>query len=99
MRVDEDRPCRPAPAGRSNGPEVAGSGSAVSFANGGYQVSYDEVAAVNRAKKGDSVLMCLISLPEDCPPGDDRGKVYTVTDMRTVESWTLPDAEHHCGGA
>jgi hypothetical protein len=82
-----------------HGPFVAGSGSAVEFANGGYQVSYEEVAAVNASRKGDHVLMCLVSIPHPCPPGDGRGRVYTTTNLRTMESWTLRDAEHMCGGA
>ena len=82
-----------------NGPMIPGSGSAVEFENGGYQVSYDEVDAVHHARKGDRVLMCLISIPHPCPPGDVRGRWYTTTDLRTQESWTMPDAEHSCGGA
>lgn len=75
------------------------SGSAVTFANGLYQVSYDELPEVHRSRVGDPVLMCLVFIPRDCPKGDDRGKIYTTTNLRTVESWTLPDAEHSCGGA
>jgi hypothetical protein len=75
------------------------SGSAVEFANGLYQVSYDQVPAVNQSRRGDPVFVCLMSLPQHCPPGDVRGKLYTTTNLRTEESWTLPDAEHGCGGA
>ncbi len=82
-----------------HGPFVAGSGSAIEFANGGYQVSYDEVSAVNGSHKGDRALMCLVVIPRHCPPGDARGRIYTTTNLRTLESWTLPDAEHSCGGA
>ena len=78
---------------------IPDSGSAVSFANGLYQVSYDQVAAVNRSQRGDPVYICLMKLPENCPPGDDRGRLYTTTNLRSEESWTLPDAEHGCGGA
>jgi len=78
---------------------MPGSGSAVEFANGLYQVSYDEVPEVNQSRRGDPVFVCLMSLPQHCPPGDVRGKVYTTTNLRTQESWTLPDAEHGCGGA
>ena len=78
---------------------IPGSGSAVEFANGLYQVSYDQVPAVNQSRRGDPVFVCLMSLPRNCPPGDDRGKLYTTTNLRTQESWTLPDAEHGCGGA
>ena len=75
------------------------SGSAISFTNGGYQVSYEELPVLQGSRKGDPVLMCLIRIPRDCPPGDARGRVYTTTNLRTVDSWTMGDAEHSCGGA
>ena len=79
---------------------IADSGSAVEFANGLYQVSYDQVPAVNQSRRGDPVFVCLMKLPEHCPPGDDvRGKLYTTTNLRSDDSWTLPDSEHGCGGA
>lgn len=78
---------------------IPGSGSAVSFANGGDQVGYEEVPAIQHARVGDRVFMCLMRIPGPCPPHDKRGRVYTTTDLRTLESWTLPDAEHSCGGA
>ncbi len=78
---------------------VPGSGSAVRFANGGYQVSYDTVPEIEDSKKGDKVRMCLVSKPQDCPEGDERGKIYRTTNLRTKKSWKLPDSEHTCGGA
>ena len=78
---------------------IAGSGSAVTLANGLYQVSYEEVGAVARSRRGDPVYACLMKLPTGCPPGDNRGKLYTTTNLRTDEAWVLPDAEHYCGGA
>ena len=84
--------------GATNQP-MPGSGSAIEFANGGYQVSYDQVPAVDRSRPGDPVTMCLVSVPRHCPPGDDRGRMYKTTNLRTRGSWTLPDAEHECGGA
>lgn len=85
--------------GGLNGPSIPDSGSAVKFANGINQVSYDELEVVHHARKGDPVLLCLIRVPRNCPPGDTRGRIYTATNLRTVESWTLPDSEHSCGGA
>jgi hypothetical protein len=79
--------------------QTPGSGPAISYTNGGLQVGYEDVPAIGRARVGDPVLMCLISIPKQCPPGDTRGRVYTVTDLRTQESWTLPDSAHACGGA
>ncbi|HME24172.1 MAG TPA: hypothetical protein VKI44_23040 [Acetobacteraceae bacterium] len=75
------------------------SGTAITFANGGQQVSYEREEALLHSRPGDRVVMCLISIPRNCPPGDDRGRVYTVTNMRTNETWSLPDAQHMCGGA
>jgi uncharacterized protein len=74
-------------------------GSAVQFANDGWQISYDKEPGLLHAEVGDPVMMCLVELPKDCPPGDERGKIYTTTDLRTQESWTLPDSQHTCGGA
>lgn len=81
------------------GEPVPLSGSAVRFANGIVQVSYDQEPALNQSLVGDPVFVCLMALPEGCPPGDDRGKVYTTTNLRTLNSWTLSDSQHSCGGA
>jgi len=75
------------------------SGSAISYANGGGQVSYDTIPEIHRSRVGDPVRLCLVSIPEECPPGDDRGKVYSATNLRTGESWEAPDSQHSCGGA
>lgn len=84
------------------GPRLEGvpdSGSTVVYANGLSQVSYDVVEGISHSQTGDSVHLCLVSVPENCPPGDERGRVYTATNARTGESWTAPDSQHMCGGA
>jgi hypothetical protein len=48
---------------------------------------------------GDRVRMCFVSTPLNCPKGDDRGKIYNSTNLRTHKNWRLPDSEHSCGGA
>ncbi len=78
---------------------VPGSGSAVRFANGGYQVSYDTIPEIDESKQGDKARMCLVSTPQGCPKGDERGKIYRTTNLRTKKSWKLPNSEHNCGGA
>lgn len=78
---------------------VPGSGSAVSFVNGGYQVSYETLPAVEQSNPGDPARMCLVFIPKDCPKGDDRGRIYGATNLRTRQSWRLPDSQHSCGGA
>lgn len=75
------------------------SGSAVEFENGGYQVSYDTIPEVQRSRVGDRVRMCLVSIPTGCPKGDVRGRIYRTTNLRTGQTWELPDSQHSCGGA
>src|ERR1700680_138629 len=66
--------------GATNKP-IPGSGSAVDFANGGYQVSYDTIDAITQSHAGDPVTMCLVSIPKGCPPGDKRGLTYKTTNL------------------
>lgn len=80
-------------------PDEFDAGAAISFANGGYQVSYSYIPDVAKSHIGDGVLLCLVSLPRNCPPGDERGKSYSATNLNTKGSWLLPDALHSCGGA
>lgn len=89
-RLDPGRP--PVPADFETG-------TAVDFANGGHQVSYERESALLQSRPGDPVVMCLVSVPRHCPPGDDRGRFYLVTNLRTNRTWSLPDSQHMCGGA
>jgi hypothetical protein len=75
------------------------SGSFVRFNNGGTQISFSKIEELVRSRVGDRVRMCLLSIPTLCPPGDDRGRSYRTTNLRTGESWTLPDDTRVCGGA
>jgi hypothetical protein len=75
------------------------SGSLVVYGTGTVGVSYDTIPGIVHSKIGDKVELCHVSDPEDCPAGDDRGKVYAAFNLRTQEFWELPDAEHMCGGA
>jgi hypothetical protein len=85
--------------GRLEGDANFETGTYVAFANDGMQISYDRVEAVVDSKIGDPVRMCLTGIPKDCPPGDDRGRVYRTTNLRTGESWEMADSQHMCGGA
>lgn len=75
------------------------SGSFVRFSNGGTQMSFSKIEELIRSRVRDRVRMCLVSIPELCPPRDDRGRSYTTTNLRTGETWTLPDDTRVCGGA
>jgi uncharacterized protein len=85
--------------GRLEGDTNFESGTSVTFKNGGHQVSYEKVWGLIRSRAGDPVRICLISIPTDCPRGDDRGRVYKTTNLRSGDSWELPDSQHTCGGA
>ena len=77
-----------------------GGGTGISYTNGVIGISYDRVENVLKfALVGDVVLLCLVEVPENCPPGDNRGRVYKATDQRTGKSWILSDSQHACGGA
>lgn len=85
--------------GRLEGDNDFDSGTAVRFDNGGVQISYDREEGVVNSRVGDPVRICLASIPEGCPPGDERGRVYVTTNLRTGSSWEMPDSSHMCGGA
>ncbi len=78
---------------------VDDSGDQVTYTNGVLQVSYAAIKGLKGAKAGDAVKLCLTTIPDDCPPGDTRGKIYKATDLRTNKSWEESDSEHMCGGA
>lgn len=79
--------------------EVADSGTAIEFTNGLSLVSYSQIPAAAESKEGDKVKACLEALPKNCPPGDERGKVYRIENLRTGKSFSMPDSAHACGGA
>ena len=82
-----------------DGRPVPDSGSAIELADGHYNVSYEQVRAIDRARAGDPVRLCVTALPGHCPSGDTRGISYRGKDLRTGRSWKAADAEHMCGGA
>lgn len=85
------------PPSRNGQPDA--SGTSVAFANGVSLVSYEIEKAVAASRNSDPVRVCLVSIPQNCPPHDDRGRVYAVRNLRTGGKWTLPDSQHGCGGA
>ena len=74
-------------------------GTTIQYDNGGVQVSYEFNADVAASRIGDPVIFCLLSIPPNCPPGDDRGKIYSATNLRNLRSWIMPATQHSCGGA
>ena len=84
----------------SGGQPQYDSGVALRFANGVSAVDYQPGNPIAmREREGDKVQTCLYSVPKNCPPGDDRGKVYRVYDYRLQAAYYLPATQHSCGGA
>lgn len=75
------------------------SGSVIEYANGIWQVDYNIIPGIQGSRRGDRVLLCLTDIPMDCPSGDDRGRTYKGTNLRTRESCRAINSEHSCGGA
>lgn len=74
-------------------------GTSIRFDDAVRQVSYNRELAVLSSRVGDPARVCLIEIPKGCPRGDNRGRVYRVTNLRTGKTWELPDSSHECGGA
>jgi hypothetical protein len=77
----------------------ADKGTIVRFSNSGVQVSLAKERAVVRSQIFDKVNMCLVEIPRDCPAGDERGRLYKTTNLRTGENWSLRNDIRSCGGA
>ncbi len=48
---------------------------------------------------GDPVTLCLQYLPPSCPPGDERGRIYTMVNPRTGARVDGHYGRNGCGGA
>lgn len=79
--------------------DTPGSGSAINYSDGTFGVSYDAVPGIDDSRPGDQIKLCLVSIPSDCPAGEDAGSVYSAENTRTKQSWSLPNSSHECGGA
>lgn len=83
----------------SRGNPVPGSGTSISFANGVGLVSYDTEKSAEASRVGDRVTLCLYAIPSGCPPGDTRGRTYTVSNKKTKKKFSMLNSQHSCGGA
>jgi hypothetical protein len=80
-------------------PALANFGSAIQYKNGGGQISSEQNAGIDASIPGDRVQICLVTLPHNCPRGDNQGAVYHAINLRTGLDWEAPNSEHACGGA
>ena len=81
-------------------PGAPGGGSVIHYENGSQQLSFDKSPEIESSQIGDPVRICLLRVAANCPPGDERGRTYQGTNLRTGTSWTAPDTLlHDCSGA
>ena len=64
-----------------------------------YSGEGDDFILSNNFLAGHRVRACLLSLPQHCPPGDNRGKRYRFVDLQTGARAEGVDSWHLCGGA
>lgn len=74
-------------------------GTEIKFQGGGFETSYLKEPAAIASSVNDPVEICLVSVPDGCPEGDNRGRNYQTTNLATNQSWTLANSQHMCGGA
>ena len=91
----------PGDAGYKPSASAVGKEVLISLANGigVYAGDGDAFILSNDFAPGHSVKLCLRSVPKTCPPGDQRGKTYSLTDRQTHRSVKGIDSWHLCGGA
>lgn len=82
-----------------DGDPIMDQGTYVQYQNGAEQTDADWNAGVAHSKIGDPVRLCTVWKPKKCPPGDDRGRIYKATNLRTKETWRMSESWHSCGGA
>ena len=73
-------------------------GTAIEYDNGGFVISHSRDPGLFNALFGQPVVVCLMSVPYDCPEGDDRGRFYYTLNLATLSDWVMADAQHMCGG-
>lgn len=60
-------------------------------------ISLEQARALFRAR--DAIRLCLEFTPPDCPPGDERGRIYSLLNRRTGISVAGHYGRNACGGA
>lgn len=78
--------------------ENADAGTVFEYADGTITVSYERNGLFG-VKAGHEVVLCLMSIPYDCPDGDGRGHLYYTLDKALNRDWEMVDSQHLCGGA
>lgn len=66
---------------------------------GSIKTPYSRSHALERSRPGDRVLVCLVKYYAGCPKGDDRGRTFSVRNLRTGDTFEAANGSHICGGA
>ncbi|HXQ47534.1 MAG TPA: lysozyme inhibitor LprI family protein [Caulobacteraceae bacterium] len=74
-------------------------GSIVSYTSGGQQVATNGASSLNSLQPGESVIVCLVTLPEGCAPNDSRGTIYAGAAVGSGSAWREPNSDKVCGAA
>lgn len=80
--------------GFTRGSRIFGAGN-----TGWINTPYSRTPALERSRAGDRVLVCLVKYYAGCPKGDDRGRTYSVRNLRTGATFEAMNGSHICGGA
>ena len=80
--------------GFTHGSRIFGAGN-----NGWINTPYSRTPALEHSRPGDRVLVCLVKYHAGCPKGDDRGRTYSVRNLRTGATFEAMNGSHICGGA
>lgn len=75
------------------------SGSAVTFANGVFLVSYNESKVVRAANVGDSVLLCPVATQQGCRATSAPTRTVLMMHRKTSNFWKAYTSSHSCDGA
>jgi len=92
-------PFKPGEKRDKDGGPLMDQGTYVQYQNGAEQIHAEWNAGVAHSKLGDPVRLCMVWKPKKCPPGDDRGRIYKATNLRTKKTWQMSESWHSCGGA
>lgn len=73
--------------------------STITYENDTFQVDWAENPDFRNTIPGDVIQLCLVSIPDNCPKDDTRGRQLEARNIRTGDTWSAQNSFHSCGGA
>lgn len=68
--------------------------STITYDNELWQMDWADHPGFETSEKGDTVRLCLMSVPRSCPAGDTRGRMLSATNTRAGTTWIAQNSEH-----